>query len=105
MLGSARAYQQQVLRDFWVELEETGELTLDRRVDIRLATTNAINRATDVAETVYRLAGSTAIFEAGPFERRFRDMHAVSQQVQGRQSNFEIVGRYMLDLEVGTMFL
>jgi hypothetical protein len=64
-----------------------------------------MNEATDVAEQVYRLAGATAIFDSQPFERRFRDAHAVSQQVQGRFTNFETVGRFMLGLEVDTLFL
>ena len=56
-------------------------------------------------QAVYRLAGSTAIFQAEPFERRFRDMHAVSQQVQGRRTNFETVGRYLLGHEADTVFM
>ena len=75
------------------------------RAQIRLVTTYAINQATEVVEQVYRLAGSTAIFEDQPFERRFRDIHAVSQQIQGRHSNFETVGRFMLGLGADTMFM
>ena len=103
--GAARAFQQQALRDAWVRVEEGAELTMEDRVRIRLATTWAINRATDVTEQVWRLAGATAIFDSQPFERRFRDAHAVSQQVQGRHTNFETVGRWLLGLEVDTLFL
>jgi alkylation response protein AidB-like acyl-CoA dehydrogenase len=74
-------------------------LNIEHRARIRLATTYAINQATEVVQAAYRMAGSTAIFESGPFERRFRDMHAVSQQVQGRRTHFETVGRSMLGLE------
>ena len=31
-----------------------------------------------------------------PFERRFRDMHTLSQQVQAHVSNFELVGQSLL---------
>ena len=58
-----------------------------------------------VAEGAYRLAGATAIFDSRSFERRFRDAHAVSQQVQGRHTNYETVGRFMLGLDVDTIFL
>jgi hypothetical protein len=34
-----------------------------------------------------------------PFEQRFRDIHTVSQQLQGRQEHFETVGQYLLGLE------
>jgi indole-3-acetate monooxygenase len=104
-LGSARAYQQQVLGEVWDKVENTGTLEMTERVRLRLATTYAINQATDVSEQVYRLAGATAIFESRAFERRFRDAHAVSQQVQGRYTNFETVGRFMLGLEADTLFM
>lgn len=104
-LGSARAYQQQVLRDVWGEVEASCRIEIEQRARIRLATTYAINQATDVVAQVYRLAGATAIFQSRPFERRFRDAHAVSQQVQARFTNFETVGRVMMGLEVDTLFM
>jgi alkylation response protein AidB-like acyl-CoA dehydrogenase len=104
-LGSARAYQQQVLSDVWQKVDSTNALEMADRARLRLATTYAINQGTDVAEQVFRLAGATAIFESRVFERRFRDAHAVSQQVQGRYTNFETVGRFMLGLEVDTLFM
>ena len=104
-LGAARAYQRETIRDVWNEVDVTRELTMTQRARIRLATTHAISEATRVSEQVYRLAGSTAIFEDQVFERRFRDAYAVSQQVQGRHTNFETVGRLMLGLEVDTTYL
>ena len=104
-LGAARAYQRETIRDVWDEVDATREITMAQRARIRLATTYAINQATEVSEQVYRLAGSTAIFEDHAFERRFRDAHAVSQQVQGRHTNFETVGRHMLGLDVETIFM
>ena len=104
-LGSARAYKHAIISESWETVDNTGELTMDDRARIRLATTYAINEATSVVEQIYRLAGSTAIFDNEPFERRFRDIHAVSQQVQGRHSNFETVGRYMLGLGADTIFM
>ena len=104
-LGAARAYQRETIRDVWAEVDASRELTMAQRARIRLATTYAINQATAVCEQVYRLAGATAIFEDHAFERRFRDSHAVSQQVQGRHTNFETVGRHMLDLDIETIFM
>jgi len=104
-LGSARAYQQQVLTEVWQKVDSTKTLEMADRARLRLATTYAINQGTDVTEQVFRLAGATAIFDSRPFERRFRDAHAVSQQVQGRHTNFETVGRFMLGQDVETIFL
>lgn len=47
-------------------------------------------------------AGATAILESSAFERRFRDMHAVTQQLQGRLAHFETVGQYVLGLGADT---
>jgi len=46
----------------------------------------------------YHAAGATAIFEQNPFERRFRDLHTVTQQSQGHFANFEAFGQALLGL-------
>ena len=97
--AAARSYQQSTLQEIWDVVNETCELSVENRARIRLACTYAINQATDIVHTVYRLAGSTAIFENAPFERRFRDMHAVGQQMQARQTHYETVGRLVMGLE------
>ena len=104
-LGAARAFQRETIREVWAEVAASRKLTMAQRARIRLATTHAIRQATSVSEQVYRLAGSTAIFEDHAFERRFRDAYAVSQQVQGRHTNFETVGRHMLGLDIDTIFM
>ena len=104
-LGAARAYQRETIHEVWAEVDASRDLTMAQRARIRLATTHAINQATRVSEQVYRLAGSTAIFDDDAFERRFRDAYAVSQQVQGRHTNYETVGRLMLGLDAETMFM
>ena len=80
-------------------------MTLDERVQIRLAATHAIHLAAQSLDVAYHHAGATAIFERHPFEQRFRDIHALTQQVQGRHTHYENVGRYLLGLDVDTSFL
>jgi alkylation response protein AidB-like acyl-CoA dehydrogenase len=104
-LRSARAFLLGTLSGLWEEGGRVGHLTLEQRVLIRLAATHAIHQAKGVVDAAYHAAGSTAIFTGGDFERRFRDMHAVTQQIQGRQAHFETVGRFMLGLETDTTFL
>jgi hypothetical protein len=81
------------------------DFPLKHRVRLRLASTHAIRSAAQVTDTAYYLAGGSAIFEENAFERRFRDMHAVTQQVQGRYDHYESVGKFMLGLEPDTQFL
>ena len=66
------------------------------RARVRLASTNAIHGAIEVADYVYKAAGVDAIFPGSPFERRFRDMHTLSQQIQSRSAHFEQVGQVLL---------
>jgi alkylation response protein AidB-like acyl-CoA dehydrogenase len=103
-LRSARGFLLQTLREIW-DGASADELTLDQRIMVRLASTYAIHEACDVVDMAYHGAGSTAIAENGPFERRFRDVHAVSQQAQGRRSHFETVGRHLLGLPADLLFV
>jgi len=102
-LRSARALLYQSLEETTEEVEQAGHITLDQRMAIRLASTFAIHQSMSVVDMAYHAAGSTAIFEENPFERRFRDIHTVSQQVQGRQEHFETVGQYLLGLDPNTL--
>jgi alkylation response protein AidB-like acyl-CoA dehydrogenase len=97
-VSAARAFLLRSLDDIWREAARTGRLSLDHNTTIRLASTWAIHQARDAVDTLYHAAGATAIFEENPFERRFRDIHTVVQQYQGRQSHFETVGQVLLGL-------
>ena len=63
---------------------------------LRLASTWTIHQSTAVVDTAYHMTGATAVFSANPFERRFRDMHTIAQQLQGRDSHYEDVGKVIL---------
>jgi indole-3-acetate monooxygenase len=102
-LRSARAFLYRSLEEITREVERSEGLTLDQRMTIRLASTFAIHQSMNVVDTAYHAAGSTAIFAENPFERRFRDIHTVSQQLQGRQEHFETVGQHLLGLEPDTL--
>ena len=104
-LSSARAWLHQLLAEMWQEAGEKGDFNPDKHAQLRLASTWAIKEAREVVATVYHAAGATAIFEDNPFERRLRDMHAGSQQGQGRPVHFETVGQILLGLPPeGRMF-
>ena len=91
---AARAFLVQSAQQVWNEVSQPdGALTLDHRMTLRMASTHAIHTARDAVDFAYNAAGTTAIFESHPLERRFRDMHTVTQQLQGRLSHFETVGR------------
>jgi indole-3-acetate monooxygenase len=104
-LRSSRAYVHATLREMWDEAERSGDFTSEQHARLRLAATWAIQQSREVVATIYGAAGATAIFNENPFERRFRDMHAGSQQGQGRPVHFETVGQILLGLPPeGRMF-
>ena len=96
-LGAARVFFLDAWREIW-QAAQAGPISLDQRVRLRMASIHASQQARQVVETAYLAAGATAIFESNPFERRFRDMHAVSQQVQSHFAVYEVVGRHFLGL-------
>ena len=104
-LRAARMYLRGTLGEVWESIQRTKTLTIEQRIAIRLAASQALKKAVAVGDYAYHAAGATAIFEHHPFERRFRDLHAVSQQLQARRSHFETVGKYLLDVEFDAAFL
>jgi alkylation response protein AidB-like acyl-CoA dehydrogenase len=98
-LRSTRVYLLDAVQQAWDRVAAAGALDLETRIDLRLATTYTIQRCAEVVDNAYQLAGSTAIFTGKAFERRFRDMHAVTQHIQARDDHYERVGRFLLGLE------
>ena len=95
-LGSARAYLIETLTTIYAHADDVAPIEVADRARVRLACTNAIQGAAEVVDFVYKEAGVDAIFPGSPFERRFRDMHTLSQQIQARNAHFESVGQVLL---------
>ena len=96
-LAAAQVFLRHALTEMY-ESASSGGITLEQRVQLRMASSNASKIGREVVDTCYHAAGATAIFESNPFERRFRDVHTVSQQVQSHQSIFEAIGQYYFGL-------
>jgi alkylation response protein AidB-like acyl-CoA dehydrogenase len=101
-LRAARAYLYATATEVWRDLTRTGNFTDDHRAALRLASTWTIHQAASVVDAAYHMAGATAVFSANKFERRFRDMHAIAQQIQARDTHYEDVGKMILTADPGT---
>jgi alkylation response protein AidB-like acyl-CoA dehydrogenase len=95
-LRAARAYLYATAGQVWSDLTRTGNYTEEHRAMLRLASTWTIHQSAAVVDAAYHMAGATAVFHANKFERRFRDMHAIAQQIQARDTHYEDVGRAIL---------
>jgi alkylation response protein AidB-like acyl-CoA dehydrogenase len=104
-LRAARSFVLQSMADIWKHLCAGASITVEQRVTVRMAATHAIHKAREAVDFAYNAAGATAIFESHPLERRFRDMHTVTQQLQGRSSHFETVGAWMLGADADLTFV
>ena len=101
---SARLFLHKVADEAWDNIEQHGEMTLEQRARIRLASTFAIQSARDIVNTLYHAAGSMSVFEENDYERRLRDIHTIAQQSQGRQLHYETVGQLMLGVDTENAF-
>ena len=97
-ISSARAWMVELLDRAWEECETEGLVSFPTRIKLRQAGTHQIESAREAANMVFLAAGATAIFKSNPFERRFRDIHVVSIQVQGSIARMQSAGQYYLGL-------
>ena len=95
-LRAARAYLYSTAADVWRDLEGGASVTEAHRIAIRIAATWTIHQSASVVDTAYHMSGATAVFAKNPFERRFRDMHAIAQQIQARDTHYEDAGKAIL---------
>jgi alkylation response protein AidB-like acyl-CoA dehydrogenase len=104
-LGSGRAYLTEILKDVWESADDIAPIDVAARIRVRLGCAQAIQCAIETANYVYKAAGVSAIFKGTPFERRFRDIHTLSQQIQSRDAHFEMVGKIMFNGDPDGLFL
>ena len=102
-LRSGRAYLMQTVADMWKEATTLPAVSMEQRVAMRVATTHAIRLAAQVVDSVYTMAGATAVFEGNLIQRHFQDMHVITQHLHGRMSYYEMVGQYWLGLPIDEM--
>ena len=98
-IGSSRSYLIDMVDSAWHSGHAPDAWPLDSRIRIRLACTHAVIQSRTAVEFAYQAAGSGAIFESNPFERRLRDINTAAQQAQGQPINFEHAGMALMGLE------
>ena len=103
-LGAARAYLVETVGGIYQRAGAEAPISIPERARVRLAGVNAISSAIAVADYAYKAAGVDAIFPQSPFERRFRDIHTLSQQIQSRDAHFEAIGQVLLGAPPAVFF-
>jgi len=95
-LGAARCYLIDTVSEIYRRAGPVAPIDVMDRARARLAGSYAISNAVAVADYTYKAAGVDAIFPGSPFERRFRDIHTLAQQIQSRDAHYETVGQVLL---------
>tara|TARA_Y100001936_G_C16025713_1_gene642374 strand:- start:331 stop:1491 length:1161 start_codon:yes stop_codon:yes gene_type:complete len=101
---SSKSYLDNSVSVLWDSALSTNHIPEIYKVDLRLASTDAIRRSIEVVDRSYSLIGSNAIFNSNPIQRKFEDIHSISQQVQGRMEHYDSVGRFFLGMDHKGLF-
>jgi len=102
---AARGFVLQSMAEIWKDLSAGTLITVEQRITVRLAATHAIHKAREAVDFAYHAAGATSIFDNHPLERRFRDIHTVTQQLQGQLKHFETVGAWMMGADTDLTYV
>ena len=102
---SLDAYLTMTVADVWDAVQSSDEMTLEQRVALRGATTHVIRTCAEVVDEAYNIYGSDVIYESLTLQRRFQDMHVITQHVQGRIAHYEAVGRHAVGVRPDMMWL
>jgi alkylation response protein AidB-like acyl-CoA dehydrogenase len=105
LLRSARCYWYENVERLWATVTGGDEVPLDDRTGVRLASLTAAENSLAVVDSLYRLAGSTAIFQSSLLERCWRDVHTAAQHMQVQDGRWETAGRVLFGLEPATPFV
>ncbi len=97
--GSARAYLHERVNALFGRGIPFEEWSLSDRARLRIASTNAMHQSRNAVNWAYQAAGSGAIFQNNPFEKRLRDINAVCQQAQAQPVNYEHAGGALMGVE------
>jgi alkylation response protein AidB-like acyl-CoA dehydrogenase len=102
--GAAKAYLREAVAAVWESACKHRTLSHEERIRLRLAGTHGIRCASQVVDIAYALGGAGSIFASNPVQRRFRDVHTITQQIQGRLSHYDTAGQFFLGLEPEGLF-
>lgn len=97
ILDSSRNYLYDTISTIWQQVTEEGCSGPEHGTLLRLASTHVAESAAEVIETIWKLAGASAIYLGGPFERRYRDIHTATQNFAIRAEHYATAGKMLLD--------
>lgn len=104
-LRAGRAFLHEAVGEMWQTLKSGGQPSAEQRALVRLAATQAVQGSVRAVDAAYNLGGGTSIYETSTLQRRFRDIHTLTQHIMIGPSSLEAAGRVLLGLDVAPGFL
>jgi alkylation response protein AidB-like acyl-CoA dehydrogenase len=105
LVRSARAYWYENIQAIWNAATEGREISLKDRAAVRIASLTAAENSVAAVDLLYRLGGTSSVFQSSPLERCFRDVHTAAQHMQVQDSRWETAGRVLFGLDPASPIL
>lgn len=99
LVRSARTYWYENVATVWNTAACGKTPSQQELTEMRLATLMVVENCLAAADLVYRLAGTSAVFQSSPLERCWRDVHTAAQHFQVQVGRWETAGRALLGLD------
>ena len=99
-LASVRGYLYHTVAGVWEDVVQDQGRPAEHLVRIQLATAYTAEVCREVVESMYRLAGAAAIYDASPLQRGFRDINTLMADQAVAPRLFETAGRAYLNAEI-----
>jgi alkylation response protein AidB-like acyl-CoA dehydrogenase len=100
--ASARAFLLDELSAAWDLVSAHKAIPDATRVRIRLAASHVAVTCAEVVDTVFTLAGGSAVYDTSVLGRCLRDAHVVTQHIMTAPKLFETFGKSLLGVPVDT---
>ncbi len=98
-LRSARAFFYDITEEAYATLQAGDDLDRKTHMLIRLASSQAARTGCDVAQAIYRMAGTDGIFTADPIAQAMQDALIVPQHAFLSEGTWQSAGRVFLGLD------
>ena len=84
----------------WAMAEAGGEFTSDHRARLGAAATWVATTAASVVDAAYGAGGGSSVYSSNPLQRRFRDVHALTQHFLVKPDTLTTAGAVLAGAEV-----
>jgi indole-3-acetate monooxygenase len=96
---SAHAYLVEAVSDVWASVQEDRPVSVEQRVALRGAATNAATSCARAVDLAYTAGGASAMYAKSPLQRCLRDAHAITQHYLVAPYTQELFGKLLLGAE------